>query len=331
MKTIYFNVPGSAGGGGPSVFVFKTAQALVKKGFTVRYDKPNRCDVALCIIETGKVFRQINRSKTKVILRVDGIYCRDYWHGGPGRQWRPDMTALHNKLKTDIPAVDHIVYQSQWSKDRIDDEIVKRSGKWSIIHNGVDTDLFKPVNRKDDGCINLFHIGKMRNDYIMESLIGTLDELRKRGYNAKLVFAGSMDGECSKVYAPRKGDNNIVYLGQCPNTKAPQMFAHGDIYLGPRQGSSCDNVIVEALSCGLPVVVPKWGGNSELLTSGKEGIVVDSGGRWNYGPEYIQRLADGVEQIIPDLQNYKIRARNHAEKELTIEKMVSEYLKAMGI
>lgn len=331
MKTIYFSVPGSPGGGGPSVFVYKTAQALSKKGYKVTYNKPNRADVALCIIETGKVFRQINRVKTKVILRVDGIYCREYWHGGPGRQWRPDMTALHTKLKTDVPNVDHMVYQSHWSKTRLDEEIVKRpDNNWSIIHNGVDVNRFIPNFRKNDEYTNLFHIGKIRNGYIMESLVGTYQELKKRGHKIRLVLAGNMDAECSKVYAQHKSDKDIKHLGAFPNTAACKAFDHGDIYLGPRMGSSCDNVIVEALACGLPVVAPRWGGNSELLADGKEGIIVD-GGKWNYDKNYIQKLADGVEKIIPDLDGFKLRARQHAVKELSLDKMVDKYLKVMGL
>lgn len=331
-KSIYFNIPGSTGGGGPSVFVYKTAQVLSKRGYAVRYDKPNRADAALCIIETGKTLKKINRNKTRVVLRVDGIYCREYWHGGPGRQWRPDMTALHNKLKTDVIDVDHMVYQSRWSKERLDDEIVKRPGNWSIIHNGVDVKLFRPTKKADNGFINLFHIGKMRNGYIMESLIETYRELEKRGNKVKLIVAGNMDAECTKVakdYIKKTNDTNFVRLGPCPNTKATASFGLGDIYLGPRMGSSCDNVIVEALACGLPIVVPAFGGNAELFSHGVQGIAVDSGGHWNYGKEYVQRLADGVEQIIPDLAGFKARARMHAVKELTIDKMVDKYLKVL--
>jgi glycosyltransferase involved in cell wall biosynthesis len=326
MNTIYINVPGSPGGGGPSVFVYKTAQALSKRGYTVRYDKPNRADIALCIIETGKTLRKINRQKTRVVLRIDGIYCREYWHGGPGRQWRGDMTALHNKLKTDVPNVDHMVYQSHWSKTRLDEEIVKRpDNKWS---------RFTPHWRQNDEYTNLFHIGKMRNDYILKSLIGTYQELERRGHKVRLVIAGNMDAECSKVYKDYKSKNidpDFIHLGAFPNTTAHKAFSQGDIYLGPRMGSSCDNVIVEALACGLPVVIPKWGGNSELIEDGVQGVVVDSGGHWNYGPDYIQKLADGVEKIIPNTSTIGQLARQHAVKNFTIDKMVDKYLKAMGL
>ena len=95
-------------------------------------------------------------------------------------------------------------------------------------------------------------------------------------------------------------------------------------------GSSLDNTVVEALSMSLPAVIPSFGGNSELLTSGQEGVIVPSG-HWNYGQEYIHRMADGVEQIIPDLDNYKLRARKHAESNLSLKIMVDKYIKAMGL
>ncbi len=305
MAVIYFNLTGDPGGGGPSVFVYKTARALLAKKHSVIYSNPIKSDIAFCIIETGKVFKMIDKKKTKTVLRIDGIYCKDYWNGTPGRAWRPDMTALHNKLKSDIPAVDLVVYQSQWSRDRIEDEIVKRPKNWTVIHNGVDTKLFNPVPRLKDGSINLFHVGKMRNGYIMESLIGTYNELKKRERKTRLILAGSMDGECQNVYNKYKADSNIKHLGSFPNTKLNQAYAMGDIFLAPRMGSSCDNVIGEAQACGLPVVVPKWGGNCEMVEDGNNGVIVDSEGKWNYGPEYIIKLADGVEKVASNMRGFK--------------------------
>jgi glycosyltransferase involved in cell wall biosynthesis len=332
-KIIHLPFVGSPTGGGPHVFVYKFAQAVQKRGYKVIYDKPNRADVVLCIIETGRVLKKINRQKTKVVLRIDGAYFKEYWHGGPGREWRSDMNSLHNKLKTDIPSVDHVIFQSLFSMDRINKEIIKRQDRnWSIIHNGVDINLFKPVPRSSDQDIVLFHIGKVRDGYIMESLIFTYKELKKRGHsNIKLKIAGNMDAECINIYNQYKSDPDISYLGVVPNTMAPKLFNQGDIYLAPRMGSSSDNVIPEALASGLPTILPRWGGNAEIISNSKEGIIVDSGGHWNYGPDYVKKLADGVEKIIPDLNNYKIRARKHACTNLNLDIMVDKYLKAMGI
>ena len=330
MAIIYFNVPGSPGGGGPSVFVYKTAAALNKLGHKVIYDKPQRADATICIIESGKTLKRVNRSKTKVGVRIDGAYFKEYWDGSPGRKWRPDMTALHEAIKRDVREVDVMIYQSNFSKDMIDKEIAKRDDKFVIINNGVDISLFRPMDLTKHGEISLFHIGKMRNGYIMEMLVGCYTELKKRGHNVRLTIAGNMDAECAKVFAQHKADPMIKHLGSAPNNKLSPVFGLGDIYLGPRQGSSCDNVIAEAQACGLPVVIPTWGGNKDMVVDGSTGVVVESG-KWDYDEAYINSMADGVEKILEDLDGFKARARKHAIDNLNIDTMVKKYLKAFGI
>lgn len=340
MPVIHFNIPGSPHGGGPSVFVHKTAIELKKRGYIVSYNNPQNADVCMCIIESGKTLKKVNRKKTKVCVRLDGAYFKEYWHGGPGRKWRGDMTSLHNAIKRDVSNVDTMIYQSQFSKDLIDLEIAKRNKGFAIINNGVDTSSFKPMPRKKENSISLIFVAKMRNDYIMSMLIKTYQELKRRGHkNIKLKLAGSMDAECANVYKKYSSDPDIVCLGSAPNTKAANLFNQGDIFLGVRSGSSSDNTIAESLACGVPIIVPKWSGNAEFLNNpdfsenmdGKAGVIVDTGGHWNYGDDYANRYADAVEQVIPDLDNYKLRAREHACKYLTIEKMVDKYLLAMGI
>ena len=109
-----------------------------------------------------------------------------------------------------------------------------------------------------------------------------------------------------------------------------QAFNKGDIYLDVRQGASCNNTVAEAQACGIPVVSPSWGGSCEMIVDGQTGIVVDSG-KWDYDDNYVQGLANAVEQIIPDIDRSKLRARNHAVKELNLDKMVNKYIEAMGL
>jgi glycosyltransferase involved in cell wall biosynthesis len=330
MTKICFNVQGSNGGGGPSVFVYKTATELAKRGHSVTYKNPQKADAAVCIIETGKFLKYCKNSKTKVILRIDGIYNAEY-NKKFNRAIRPDMASLHSKLTTDIPAVHHVVYQSSWSKDRIDDEIVKRNdNNWSVINNGVNVGWFKPIQSPDvrNKKLNLIHVGIMRNGYIMESLLGAYDELKKRGHNVSITLVGSMDAECRAVFSKYQNDANVVHKRKVPNSSLPAFYGTGDIYIGPRQGSSSDNVIAEAQACGLPVVVPSWGGNVDMVVDKSTGIVVPSG-HWDYDTKYFNAIADGVEVIEKDLVEYKKRARKHAVQNLTIEGMVDKYLKIL--
>ena len=328
VAVIYYSVQGSFGGGGPSVHVARMTQELRKLKHKVVFSDPQKADVVMAIINTGKILKKVNRDKTRVILRIDGIYNKMY-NEKFNRAIRPDMTALHDELKRDIPRVDWVCYQSQWSKDRIDDEIVARDNNYSIIHNGCDTNLFKPMPKKEDGVIRLIHCGRMRDGYLMEMLIKTYLGVKKN-HNAQLLLIGGMDAGCAKVYSKYASDKNIIKLGAFPNTKLTNAYNMGDIFLDVRQGSSSNNVVAEAQSCGLPVVAPEFTGDVDMIVDKKSGIIVPSG-KWDYDESYVKNLVNGVEKIIPDLNGFKLRARQHAVKELTIEKMVDKYLKAMEL
>ena len=328
MATIYYNVRGSFKAGGPSVHVARMAGGLGKKGHGVIYDNPRLADVAMCIINTGKILRKIDRNKTKAILRIDGIYNKLY-NEKFSRKIRPDMTALHAELQRDIPLVDHTVYQSEWSRDRIWDEIIEVDRDYSIIHNGVDIKLFKPIPQPKDDALKLMHVGLMRDAYLMEMLVGVYKELKRRGHNTKLLLCGSMDGGCSKVFKANK-DSGMIHTGHIKNTQMAAQYSKGDIYLDARQGASCNNTVAEAQACGLPVITPAWGGSCEMVKAGITGAIVD-GGKWDYDERYIQAMADAAEFIESDLKDFKKQARTHAVAELTVDKMIEKYLKIMGV
>ena len=163
----------------------------------------------------------------------------------------------------------------------------------------------------------------------MEMLIGTYLKVKKN-HNAQLLLIGGMDAGCAGVYNKYSSDNGIIKLGAFPNTKLTQAYNNGDIFLDVRQGCSSNNTVAEAQSCGLPIVAPNFTGDCEMIVDKQTGIIVD-GGKWDYNEQYIQKLASAVEQIIPDLDTYKTRARQHAVKNLNINTMVNRYLKAMGL
>jgi len=328
MSIIYSNVsPGAQGG--PSVFSAKFASGMSKKGHRVIYKNPQSANVALAIINVGKLAR-LDRNKTKLFLRIDGIY-NDLYNKKFKRAIRPDMKALHNDLRVNIPKLDGVIYQSEWSFNAIQNEIVRCDKNYSIIHNSSDPNVFKPLGtRKDDGYTNLLAIGLMRDHYYMNTLIGTYSELKKRGVKVRLMLVGTMDGACKKLFIQHKADSNIKHLGSFPNKKLNQAYNMGDIFLSVRQGCSSNQTTSEAQMSGVPILTSSWGGDKEMILNEKSGIIV-SGGKWDYDNTYIQNLADGVEQIIPDLAGYKKRAREHAVKNLGVDTMIGKYIKAMGL
>ncbi|KKR71150.1 MAG: Glycosyl transferase, group 1 [Candidatus Levybacteria bacterium GW2011_GWC2_40_7] len=74
--------------------------------------------------------------------------------------------------------------------------------------------------------------------------------------------------------------------------------------------------MIEALSCGTPVVAFRKGSTSEVLIDSKTGFVVDN-------EEEMARAVLNIGQIS------RADCRKHVEENFTIEKMIDNYEKAL--
>lgn len=95
-------------------------------------------------------------------------------------------------------------------------------------------------------------------------------------------------------------------------------------------------VLIEAMSCGTPVIAYAKGSIPEIIKDGEAGFIVNSSdsdirGSWIIKKTGIAGLEEAVERIysMPEKDYLTMRkaCREHVEKYFTIERMVEEYIK----
>ena len=102
-----------------------------------------------------------------------------------------------------------------------------------------------------------------------------------------------------------------------------------DLLFSADLNAACPNSVIEALACGLPVLSFDTGSLKELVI-GDSGRVVPYGGNpWNIEPPDVQSLADAAVEILRDQPRFRKSAREQAEKNLGLDKMVDAYLKVL--
>lgn len=67
---------------------------------------------------------------------------------------------------------------------------------------------------------------------------------------------------------------NIKMLSALPSEKLAEKLRQSDIYISASKKESCSNAILEAMNCGLPVVIRNDGGNPEIINGA--GCLFDS-------------------------------------------------------
>jgi glycosyltransferase involved in cell wall biosynthesis len=106
-------------------------------------------------------------------------------------------------------------------------------------------------------------------------LLEAFASLASRRPNLRLAFVGDGPGReqlrC-KVKDLRREDR-VRLAGACPSEKVPQWLAAANVLALPSYAEGCPNVVIEALSCGRPVIATNVGGIPELVSE-KSGILV---------------------------------------------------------
>lgn len=153
----------------------------------------------------------------------------------------------------------------------------------SVIHNGVDTDLFRrrPEERvhtraryrlaPDEFCIGT--VGRLEPIKDMLTLLRAAVEFPD-SLKWRVLIAG--EGSEMPVLQQFLRDrpemrNNIQFLGEIQDV--PDFLNSLDVYVLPSLYEGISNSLLEAMSSGLAVVASSVGGNTEVVADGESGLL----------------------------------------------------------
>lgn len=192
------------------------------------------------------------------------------------------------------------------------------NSKVLMIHNGIDTDIFRPDSVKKAGSRGEWGVSK---NAIVIGIVARVDPMKDymtflkaavifyRKYSfVKFVSAGyGSEAYISELseFADSVGlKDSLIWLGK--RTDMPSVYCGLDIMTSSSAfGEGFSNAVGEAMACGVPCVVTDVG-DSRLIV-GDTGIVVPAGNP--------QALSDGWETIMnrmtkrPDHFSYSTRKR----------------------
>ena len=130
-----------------------------------------------------------------------------------------------------------------------------------VYPNGVDDTLFHPRSkakcREKLGFPQDAFIIAFTGAFTSNKGIDVLNEALKKCQDVYAIFLGQ---------GPIQPDcDHILYAGRVNNKKVPIYLGAADVFVLPTKGEGCCNAIVEALSCGLPVISSSLPYNDDIL------------------------------------------------------------------
>lgn len=188
---------------------------------------------------------------------------------------------------------------------------------FEINYNGIDEKRFKFFDRGGD---DLIWVGRIVPEKGLDKAIEVAVKTK-----SSLKIIGSIADETyfkTKITPMIKEDKNISYLGEKTGSDLINLYQQAKILLFPIDWEEPFGlVMVEALSCGTPVVAFRRGSVPEIIKDGQTGFICPPGD--------IEAMTKATKKIyaMPEEEYQAMRktCRKHVEENFTVEKMVDGY------
>lgn len=222
-------------------------------------------------------------------------------------------------------------------------ELVRRfnynNDKIIIFPRGIDLSLFTP-SRTSNSLENLGWKNNLivictrqhKKLYGIEYLIEAMPKIVTKYENARFLFAGS--GPLTSLYKKRIKDlgveRYVKFLGFVSNKLLPHYLNIADVYVSPSLSDGTSICLLEAMACGLPVVVTNVDANLEWINNGYNGLICPKGSYEELSEKISLFLGNKELRKEMGQRNYKI-AREKADWEKNFSILEEIYQKLIGL
>lgn len=313
--------------GGPGSFQERLETVFLKTGWEILYqDSKKKPDAVLVVGGTRKLGWLIKQRirGVPVIYRLDGINWIHRKTNVSVKKWLLNETRnlLFQIIRSFIAT--HIIYQSTFVRDWWNKKGWRTTAGYTVIHNGVDIEKFKPRRSKANPISLLAVEGNLDySPYAIELLNQLQEQLTDLPFESIVLYGGFQSEESKK-----KLNKEIDYRGKVARSELPEVYTDA-VYLSLDVNAACPNTVVEALASGIPVIGFDTGSLRELVSEQAGEIVPYGSDPWELSFPDIKSLMASAQKVNENWNLYAEGARKSAERNFNMEKVAERYVEVI--
>jgi len=247
--------------------------------YAVRYSPCINC-LDANVIAVHIVFHA--RSKQTAARALSDLRLRDW------------PRSLHRKIYSRlIMSLEKLIYRngnlvmicvSNQVSQEMREYFARSNGKDVVIYHGVATSYFNPADRRKRRAQEREKLGIADTDFVLlligndwtakglPTLVDAMARLRNPRLKAVVVGADSLRPYRRHI-SHACLDGRILFLP--PSDDVLRFYAVADAYVGASLEDAFAMPPMEAMACGLPVIVSRRAGVSEIVTDGQDGLILN--------------------------------------------------------
>lgn len=264
-----------------------------------------------------KIFVRISINATIIAIAVAKLYKGKtyYWQSGTTLEVDKERKII-SKIIWYIGSylrfwvvktlVDNFVTGPESMVEYYIDALNIKPEKMLLLYNDIDTTRFKEKThqekmdlRKDLGfqesetiILMVHRLSPVRktNKYIPEIIND--DFFRKKRIRLIIVGDGPERLLLEKNIVEYALEAHISLLGNIPNREIEKFYNIADVFINPSYTEGFPRVLIEAMSCGLPIVATNAGGSQDIFGTFQREYIVDKHDIYGFKKKLIELIED---------------------------------------
>ncbi len=280
----------------------------------------------------------IPRFSPKSIKKIVTIFDLSFLHF-PEMFTKKDLWQLKNGTNFSTQNADHIITISKFSKNDICKQYKIKKEKVTVALPGFDKHIFHPAG-KQIVLNKTFKKYNIEDSYIIyigtiqprKNILRLIEAFSHIQGNLKLVIAGKSSGEGKKGWmfqdilnAPKKFgiENRVIFTGFIPTDNLKDLLVGAIAFILPSLWEGFGIPVVEAMACGVPVIVSNVSSLPEV--TGDAGMLID--------PYSINQIEQAIRTIVNDkkLQVKYSKLSQTQAKKFSWDRMAKTVLKVFEL
>jgi teichuronic acid biosynthesis glycosyltransferase TuaC len=182
--------------------------------------------------------------------------------------------AIRKLIVEKMSLFDHVISVSEDLKEKLISDYRVSPEKITVIHNGVDKDKFKPMDKAQarslcgltEDCRYILAISRLSSEKGLEYLLESMMKLKTENVKLALIGDGPLYGTLNNYVKENNLSGMVSFVGSIPHEDLNQWYNAADVFCLSSIWEGCPNVVIEALACGIPVVSSRVGAVPHFVT-----------------------------------------------------------------